>query len=339
MRVAVVFDSPHEGWEDADFKREVAAEVPEPEYEVAEALMAAGHEVLLVGVQRDLTRLLDRLRGFGPDLVFNCAEGFNGDARLDYVFPALLEAEGYRYTGAPPIALLTTRDKAMSKQVLAYHGIRVPGFVTYDVGQSVNGAPNLRFPLIVKPLQEDASEGIAQASLVQNPGALAERVAFVHQRFAQPAIAEEFIEGRELYVGVLGNNDELELLPFVELVFDEERTRPEERIATKSAKWDLEYRERKGIKNVIVESLPREAEERIAALARAAFRALWLRDYARFDIRLAPDGEAWVIEANANPFISFGHDMANAAERAGMTYHDFVERLVRTALARYGRAA
>jgi D-alanine-D-alanine ligase len=339
MKVAVVFDTPHEGWEDADFKREVAAEVDEPEYEVAEALMANRHEVLLVGVNSDLMHLVNRLREFQPDLVFNCAEGFHGDAQLDYVFPALLEAEGFPYTGAPPIALLTTRDKAMSKQVLAFHGIKVPGFATYHVGQEVREPPSLRFPLIVKPLQEDASEGIARASVVQTLAALAERVAFVHQRFAQPAIAEEFVEGRELYVGAIGNGDRLQLLPVVELVFDPERTRREERIATKMAKWDVEYRERKGIKNVIAEGISAEAMDRIEAMSRAAFRALWLRDYARFDIRLTPDGEAWVIEANANPFISFGHDMANAAERAGMTYHDFVERLVGVARERYGRPA
>ncbi len=335
MKIAVVFDTPYQGWEDEDFKKEVAAEVEEAEYEVAEALMAHGHEVLLAGVHDDFGHMVDRLGAFGPELVFNCAEGFLGDARLDYLFPALLEAEGYRYTGSPPMSLLTTRNKAMSKKLLAYHGIQVPRFVTYARGEEVAGLPTLAFPLIVKPLQEDASMGIATASVVRDVDALAERVRFVHERFDQPAIAEEFVDGRELYVSIVGNGDALEVLPVIEMIFDKERTKPEERIATKSAKWDEPYRERKGIKNVFARPLPRVARERIEDMCRAAFRYLWLRDYARLDIRLTGDGEPWLIEANANPFISFGHDMANSAEKAGMDYYAFVQRIVDEAIARY----
>jgi D-alanine-D-alanine ligase len=141
MRIAVVFDTPNDGWEDEDFKNEVQAEVDEPEYEVAEALMAYDHEVLLVGVHDDLHHMFERLAEFKPSLVFNCAEGFHQRSRLDYIFPALLEAEGYHYTGSPPIALLTTRNKAMSKKVLAWHGLKVPRFVTYHRTEEVADAP------------------------------------------------------------------------------------------------------------------------------------------------------------------------------------------------------
>ena len=335
MRIAVVFDTPHEGWEDSDFKAEVAANVEEAEYEVAEALLAYGHEVLMVGVHDDLEHLLVRLAEFGPDLVFNCAEGFRGDDHLDYLLPTLLEAEGYRYTGSPPAALLLTRNKALSKEVLAYHGLRVPGFATFRRHEPVVLPTSLTYPLIVKPLQEDASAGIAIRSVVRDSAALIERVEFVHDRFGQPAIAEEFVEGRELYVGMVGNGSDLDVLPLTELVFDKRRTRPHERIATRLAKWHVPYRERKGIRNVLARPVARASFARLDAICRTAFRALWLRDYARFDVRLGPDGEIWILEANANPFISFGHEMANAAQKAGLDYYAFIQRLVDTAVARY----
>ena len=339
MKIAVVFDTPKSGWEDEDFKHEVAAEVEEAEYEVAGALMKNGHDVQLIGIRDNIHHLLDRLREFSPDLVFNCAEGFEGEAALDYVFAGLLDAQGYRFTGSPALGLLATRNKAVTKQILSYCGIKVAGFETYRLEEEVTQAPPLSFPLIVKPLQEDASTGISQASIVRDLDGLSERVAFVHQNFTQPAIVEEFVEGRELYVGILGNGSEVEILPIVEMVFDHETTRPEERIATRLAKWDVGYRERKGIRNVFARPISRSARDAIDHCCRTAFRALWLRDYGRLDVRLTADDEIWVIEANANPYISYGHDMANAAEKAGMTYPAFVQRIADIALRRYGHEA
>jgi D-alanine-D-alanine ligase len=345
MRVVVTFDTPYEGWEHPEHERQMATEVaawkhnePEMEYQVADALRVRGHDVTLVGVRNDLQYLVQTLDEIRPDLVFNGVEAFHGNAGLEYMVPGILEAEGWLYTGSPPLALLVSRNKAMSKKVLAYHGIRVPAFVTYRTGEAVAPGPDVRFPLIVKPLQSDASAGIAQASVVQDQVALADRVTMIHERFDQPAIAEEFIDGRELYVSLIGNGDDLDLLPITEMVFDKRRTRPEERIATQFAKWDEDYRARKGIRNVFARPLARAARERIAMICRTAFRALWLRDYARLDVRLAPDGEVWFLEANANPFISYGHDMANAAEKAGMDYYGFIQRLVDEAMQRHAHA-
>ncbi len=345
MRIAVVFDTPYEGWHHPEHERQMTTEVaawkhdePEMEYQVADALRQRGHEVRLIGVRDDLQYLARSLGEFEPGLVFNCVEAFHGNPTLEYLAAGMLEAEGYRYTGSPPLALLVSRNKAMSKKVLAWHGIRVPGFATWRPGEPVSLPARLSYPLIVKPLQSDASVGIAQASVVQDDAALAERVALVHDRFHQPAIAEEFVHGRELYVGILGNGDGLEVLPPTEMVFDKRRTKPEERIATQSAKWDEDYRDRKGIRNVFARPLARAARERIQTMCRVAFRALWLRDYARIDLRLSPDGEVWFLEANANPFISYGHDMANAANKAGMDYYAFVQRLVEEAIERYERA-
>jgi D-alanine-D-alanine ligase len=345
MRIVVTFDTPYEGWEHPDHERQMATEVaawkhdePEMEYQIADALRAGGHEVTLVGVRNDLQYLVTALDTIRPDLVFNAVEAFHGNPGLEYMIPGMLEAEGHHYTGSPPLALLVTRNKAMSKKVLAYHGIRVPGFVTYRPGETVAAPETVRFPLIVKPMQSDASAGIAQASVVQDLPALRERVLMIHDRFDQPAIAEEFVDGRELYVSLLGNGEKLDILPITEMVFDKRRTRPEERIATQFAKWDEDYRARKGIRNVFARPLARSVRERIEAICRAAFRALWLRDYARLDVRVAADGEVWFLEANANPFISYGHDMANAADKAGMDYYQFIQRLVDEAVARHAHA-
>jgi D-alanine-D-alanine ligase len=345
MRVAVVFDTPYAGWDHPDHKLQMEREVgewhsdePEMEYQIAHALHERGHEVRLLGVCDDLQYLVRCLREWEPDLVFNSAEAFRGNESLEYLLPGILEAEGYRYTGAPPLALQVTRNKAMSKKVLAYFGVPSPGFQTYRLHEEVRGAPDLSFPLIVKPLQTDASAGIARASVVQDVDALRDRVGFIHERFGQGAIAEEFVDGRELYVGVIGNGEELEILPITEMVFDKRKTRPEERIATQLAKWDEAYRERKGIRNVLARPLARRVKDKILETCRTAYRALWLRDYARLDLRLTPEGGVWLLEANANPFISYGHDMANAAAKAGMEYTDFIQRIVDAAIARYERS-
>ena len=345
MRVIVAFDTPYAGWTPDDHRTQMEHELtgegagePEMEYQVAGGLLEAGHEVLLVGVQKDLRVLLDQCGTWKPDVVVNLAESFDGDGALDYVCATLLDAGAYRYTGSSPLALQVTRDKAMSKKVLAYHGIRVPAFVMYRTREKVTTSPPLGFPLIVKPLAADASRGIARASVVDDDAALAERVAFVHERFRQPAIAEQFITGRELYAGTLGNDERLQVLPLTELVFDKEKTEPEQRIATQAAKWADDYRKRWGIRTVMARPLSAKAKERIEQVCREAGRALWLRDYARFDLRLTDDDEVWVLEANANPFISKGHEMATSAAKVGLSYPQFVDRIVQEAVARYERA-
>jgi D-alanine-D-alanine ligase len=340
MRIAVVFDSPFD-WPPerhaAEMKKQIANRgkvEPEMEYQVAKALLKNGHEVLTIGIKDDLRDMSTRLGEWKPDLVFNACEAFLDNSNLDYLVPALLEAEGYRYTGAPPLALLVTRNKAMSKKVVAFHGIKVPQFKSYRVGETPSADDGLRFPVIVKPLASDASEGISQASIVYDLTGLTERVAWVHERYTQPAIAEEFIEGRELYATMIGNGDKVEILPIVEMLFDEANTRPEERIASQQAKWNMSYRKRRGIRNVFARPLSKVARERMTESCLFAYRAFWLRDYARIDVRLTKDNEIWFIEANANPFLSYGHDSAEAAHKAGMRYDAFIQRIVDEAMAR-----
>ncbi len=332
MKIAVVFDALHPEWGDEDYQREVAAgEVEEAEYDVARALLKRSHDVRLIGIRDDIRPLVDRLADYEPDLVFNCCESFRGGSQHEYAVAAVIEMHGYRHTGSSPTGLLVARNKSMSKKILAFHGIRVPDFTVFRPGAEFVRPSALRFPLIVKPLLEDASVGIAQASVVADDESLAERAHFIHEQFHQPAIAEELIEGRELYVGLIGNA-ELEVLPIVELHFGKLPS-AERRIATYKAKWDEEYRERHKIRSGFAR-LSEQVRAKIRQVCETAFHALWLQDYGRIDVRLTHDHEVYVLEVNPNPFIAYGHELANSAEKAGMPYADFIQRVVDEAVAR-----
>ena len=314
-------------------EHELATREAEMEYQVGSALMANGHETRFVGVYDDLSSELDSLHDFKPDLVFNCAETFAQVDQLDYLLPAVLEAEGYTYTGSPPFALMLTRNKGMTKKVLAHHDVQVPAFRTYRKTDKVTDDPGMPFPLFVKPLRLDASQGIALSSVVNDTETLAERVRFIHERIGGSAIAEQFIEGRELYVPLLGNGNNIEILPISEMVFDKE-VEATERIATRSAKWDDAYREKRGIKNRLAYRIGEESQREIERACRIAYKVLWLRDYARLDVRLDADGVPWVLEANANPYLNEGHEMAMSAKKHGLDYHAMIERIVQVAVAR-----
>ena len=332
MKIAVIFDSLHSEWEDDAFKREVEAKAEEAEYDVARALLAGGHDVLMIGIGDDVAPLLTKLAAFQPKLVFNGCEGFRKNARHEYAVAALLDMYGYRYTGSPPTALLVARNKSLTKKILAYHGIRVPAFAEFHDGDKLVRPSELRFPLIVKPLLEDASIGIAQASVVEDDASLGQRVEFIHEKYHQAAIVEELVEGREVYVGLIGN-DNLEVLPLTEMTFGEPEI-GEHRIATYKAKWDEEYRKKKKIKNVFAKGVSEELTRRIGEICSTAFHALWLQDYGRVDVRLAHDNEVYVLEVNPNPFIAAEHELAEAAEKSGLKYNAFIQRIVDEAMAR-----
>src|SRR5436190_19469938 len=269
MKIAVIFDSLHPEWEDAAFKREIEQKADEAEYDVARALIANDHDVLMIGIGDEVGALLGKLAEFEPRLVFNGCEGFRNNARHEYAIAALLDMYGYRYTGSSPTALLVARNKSLTKKVLAYHGIRVPAFAEFHEGDELVRPSELRFPLIVKPLLEDASIGIAQASVVEDDQSLTQRVEFIHTKYHQAAIVEELVEGREVYVGLLGNDD-VEVLPLTELTFGEPET-SDHRIATYKAKWDEQYRKRKKIKNVFAKDISDALTARIGAICSTAF--------------------------------------------------------------------
>jgi D-alanine-D-alanine ligase len=339
LRVAVVFDTPYRQYGPADHDRQCALDLankaiePDQEYQLGDALRKRGHDVTFLGIRDDVVEALSWLRDNKVDVVFNAAESFRGRDTLDYLVPALLEAENIPFTGSPPQSLMVTRNKAISKKVLRHHGLSVPDFRTYRTNERVDGNPGLRYPCIVKPLSTDGSMGISQASIVRDLEQLTSRVDFVIERWAT-AIVEEFVEGRELYVGVVGNGEGARLLPILELVFDKDRTAPEERIATVKAKWDDEYRAKMNIRMQLARPLSQKAQERIAHTCRVAYSVLGLRDYGRLDLRVDPDDAVWILEANANPYLSRDHEVAMAAEKGGIGYEELIETIASEAIRR-----
>ena len=230
------------------------------------------------------------------------------------------------YTGCNPRGLLLAGDKALSKKILSYHRIPVPRFRVFPHGKAVRSSGRLGLPLFVKSVSEEASAGISQASIVRDFDALKERVEFVHRNVGTDAIAEEYIEGRELTVGVLGN-DRLTALPVLELMFDNlpDGSAP---IMTSRAKWDLAYQERIGIHTAPAEDLPEGAAAKIQRSAKRIYRALGLSGYARIDLRLAEDGRVFVIEANPNPDLCEAEDFAVSASDVGLSYRALVQKIL-----------
>ena len=228
---------------------------------------------------------------------------------------------------------MLARDKALTKKVFAYQGIRIPHFMVCPRGAATQRPSDLRFPLIVKPLDEDASVGIAQASVVRDDDALKERVTFIHDRIKTDAIVEEFIAGRELYIGVMGN-DKPSPLPPIEMVFGDDVT-AESRIATFKAKWSVLDRESRDIQNMVAKNLSADVRQRLAEVAVRAYQAAGLHDYGRIDVRLAHDDAIYVVEANPNPYLAEGEDLAWAAEEGGHLYPDFIEKIAEMAISRH----
>jgi D-alanine-D-alanine ligase len=330
-RLLVLFDTDGEPPASQDYRKQIES-TDEAEFDIARALIAKGHQVRMFGFRDNLDQLIAGLRAEPADVIFNLAERFRGQSALDYTVTAVLDMLDLPYTGASSEGLMLARDKALTKKVFAYQGIRIPHFMVCHRGSSVQRPSDLRFPLIVKPLDEDASVGIAQASVVRDDDALKERVTFIHERIKTDAIVEEFIAGRELYIGVMGNDPPVALPP-IEMVFGNDST-VESRIATFKAKWSVRYREGRGIQNMIAENLSDEVRQRLAEVALRAYEAAGLRDYGRIDVRLAHDDAIYVVEANPNPYLAEGEDLAWAAEEGGHLYPEFIEKIAEMAIKR-----
>jgi D-alanine-D-alanine ligase len=295
------------------------------EYDVIETLREIGHEVRVLGIHDDLSGIRLAAQDFKPHIVFNLMEAFAGVTTFDQNVVSYLELLRLPYTGCNPRGLILARDKALSKKLLAYHRLPVPEFTVVRRGRKAVLSKRLQFPLIVKSLFFEASTGISQASVVENPEQLARRVAFVHDSLGTAAIVEQFIDGRELYVGVIGN-ERLEVLPVWEMSFAH---MPDNRwkIATERVKWSTQYQKRHGIMTSAAMLEP-EAAHLIQRIARRAYRALDLNGYARIDIRLDDAGRAFVLEANPNPNLAFGEDFAESAEVHGLSYERLLDRIL-----------
>ncbi|MBW2529761.1 MAG: D-alanine--D-alanine ligase [Deltaproteobacteria bacterium] len=304
------------------------------EYDVMATLEELGHDPLRVGLYDDLSVLRAAIRDHKPHIAFNLLEEFRGIGEFDQHVVSYLELLGLPYTGCNPRGLTISRDKALTKKILAYHRIRVPHFAVFERGRRVRRRKNLEFPLFVKSVSDDASIGIAKASIVRDDAQLAERVDFVHRNVGTDAIAEQYIEGRELYVGVLGNRRPIAFPPW-ELFFDNV-PEGEPRIATRKVKWDAAYQEKAGIRSGHAADLSEDLELAIRKRAKRIYRLLGLSGYGRMDFRLAADGRLYLLEANANPYIAFGEDFAESAEADGIGYEELIQRILRLGL-RYRR--
>jgi D-alanine-D-alanine ligase len=296
------------------------------EYDVITTLRKAGREVHCIGVLDSLTELRAAVADWKPDIVFNLLEEFGGIVTYDQHVVAFLELLRQPYTGCNPRGLLLSRDKLLCKQLLAFHRIPTPRFAVSRRGARLHVPRKLKFPLFVKSTVEDASLGIAQASVVEDAARLKERIEFVHEQVGSDALVEEFIEGRELYVGILGN-ERLTRLPVWEMVFG---SLPESlaAIATRKVKWDKRYQEKYGITTRAAQELPPAVVARLDKLSRRIYRALGLSGYARMDFRVTAAGEVYVLEANANPNLEAAEDFAESARAAGMPYNELLEKLM-----------
>jgi D-alanine-D-alanine ligase len=300
------------------------------EFDVMHTLREKGHEVRVLGVGSELGVIRSAISEFKPHIAFNLLEGFAEVATWDQNVVAYLELLRLAYTGCNSRGLLLSRDKALAKKILSYHRIRGADFVVIPRERTVRRPRRLHFPLIVKSLTLDASIGISQASVVEDDGKLVERVRFIHDSIGTDALVEEYIEGRELYVGILGNQ-RLQVLPIWELSF---ASMPEEarKIATERLKWSMLYQKKHGIVSGAAKDLPEALVRQIGSVCKRVYRSLMLSGYARIDLRLTEDGRVYVLEANPNPQLADGEDFAESAEAAGIGYGPLLERILRFGL-------
>jgi D-alanine-D-alanine ligase len=305
---------------------ESAAAEYRTEFDVVSCLRESGHDVRPIGIGDSLTELRATIQDWQPQVCFNLLEEFGGIVTYDQHVVAYLELLRQAYTGCNPRGMMLSRDKVLSKQILAYHRIPTPRFAVFRRGGKPRFPKALRYPLFVKSATEDASLGISQASIVEDAARLAERVDFVHQHTQSDALVEEYVEGRELYVGVLGN-ERIRTLPPWEFIFGELKA-GRAAIATRKAKWDRAYQLRHGITSGRAENLPPGVAERLDRLARRIYRALHMTGYARIDFRIAADGTPFALEANANPNLEREEDFADSALHGGIAYPALLARLI-----------
>ncbi len=302
------------------------------EYDVVTTLKKLGHDVRPLGLQDELMPLRTAITEWEPHIVFNLLEEFHGLAALDQHVVSFLELLQVHYTGCNPRGLVLARDKALSKKLVAYHRIRIPSFSAFPKGRKPRKPKSLTFPLIVKCLNEEASLGISQASIVDSDEKLIERINFIHNNIGSDAIVEEFIDGREIYVGVMGN-ERLEVLPIWELTF-ENLAPGAPAIATARVKHNPDYQRKNGIMQQPAEGLSPELGAHIIKTTKRIYRALEMDGYARIDYRLRSNGELYFLEANPNPEIAIREEFASAANEHGMSYPELLQKMINLGLSR-----
>ena len=329
LKIVLLFDlsvdiSPEEYdlyWSDPDWKTEK---------EVKKTLTDLGHEVIPYGIHNDIEPFLKLVKETKPDLVFNMSEAFSGNRDLEPNMTALLQLVGVPFTGAGPMSLQLCKDKGLTKVILDYHGILTPKFLVIKKSRAVPSLKKFEFPAIVKPLQLESSEGISQNSYVENEKEALARIEFIHEKLGVDAIIEEFINGREVYVSILGN-EKLHVFPPRELFF---RQVPEDepKIATYRIKWDRAYRKKWGIDSGWADKMSETEEKKLQEVCKKIYRLLQIQGFGRIDLRIKDNGDIYFIEANPNPSIAKKEDYALSAHKAGMPYEELISKIVSLSL-------
>ncbi len=333
MKVLVLFDVAYRAAPAGTFSPEALKEEENKpaEADVLACLQRLGHEVETLAVFDDVACIVERLKHFEPEVVFNLTESFHSDRAQEPNIPALLDLLRVKYTGAHPDGLMLCKDKALAKKVLAYHRVRVPHFVISTEQRPLKRLRRFVYPAFVKPLGEESSDGIAKASFAKSEEEALDRARFIQEKFHCDALIEEYIDGRELYLSVMGNR-KLAVLPPREIFFHEV---PDDapKFATFKAKWDDTYRKKWGIQNGPALELAVGLDAKLARLARKVYRVLKIRGFGRVDVRLTPRGEVVVIEANPNPSLAFEDDFAQSAAAAGLAYDTLIQKILDAACA------
>ena len=325
LRVVMLADEkllPNGNLEDFDGKQR---ELHKTEYHVRDAILERGHEFFAVGVSDDLSTIRGAIDAHKPHVVFNLVEEFAGISHFDQHVVSYLELRRQAYTGCNPRGLTLARDKAVTKKILAHDGLKVPEFAIYPRARKVRRPEALAFPLFVKSLTEEGSAGISQASLVNDDEKLTERVEFIHRTTKSTAIVEQFIDGREIYVGVMGNERAVVLPPWEFAMTKIDDGKP--LIASDRAKWDPEYQKQVGLKTGPAR-MSKELTSHLMDLSRQIYRLLGMSGYARLDYRVTDAGDAYLLEANPNPQIAKDEDFAESALHVGLGYPELIEQLM-----------
>jgi D-alanine-D-alanine ligase len=327
LKVLALFDAIAPTTLDQDLSAELKTEDWKTEANVLAALGELGHVTEHLAIFDDLDVLQRKRQSFEPDVIFNLADQFKNNRTFDQNIVSLLAMQGVPFTGCGSTGLTLCKHKGISKKILSYHRIHVPQFVTIARGKRIGRPKRLKFPILVKPLNEEASLGISQASFVETDEQFKERVQFIHDKFNSDVIAEEYIEGREFYVSILGNQ-RLQVFPIRELVFKE--VPPDEpKIATYRAKWDEDYRKRWGLQNQFAEGLDPVLATTIEQICKRIYHLLTIDGYARVDLRVTASNEVYFIEANPNPILAADEDFAQSALKADVAYPQLIERILR----------
>lgn len=306
-----------EYWSSPDWKTEK---------EVRKTLTDLGHEVIPYGIHNDIEPFLKLVREQRPDLVFNMSEAFSGKRDLEPNMTALLQLVGVPFTGAGPMSLQLCKDKGLTKVILDYHGILTPKFIVAKKSKAIPNLKKFQYPAIVKPLQLESSEGISQLSYVENEKEALARIEYIQTKLGADAIVEEYIEGREVYVSILGN-EKLSVFPPREMFF---KQIPEDKpkFATYRTKWDPLYRKKWGIDSGWAPKMSETEERKLQETCKKIYRLLQIQGFGRIDLRIKENGDIYFIEANPNPSIAKSEDYALSAHKGGLDYQDLISRIV-----------